>query len=72
VTGAPYSGRVPRLLLLLLLASCATRRPAELVLEPVPRKPSRTGIAWRLDGEPALLEARAKGRPALLYFTAHW
>lgn len=72
MTAAPYSGRVPRLFLLCLLASCATRRPAELVLEPIPRERSRPGIAWRLDGEAALLEARAKGSPALLYFTAHW
>jgi hypothetical protein len=63
---------VPRLLILILLASCATRRPAELVLEPIPREPSRPGIAWRLDGETALLEARAKSKPVLLYFTAHW
>jgi len=61
-----------RPLLLFLLAGCAATTPADLVMEPLPRERPRPGIAWRTDGEPALLEARAKKKPVLLYFTADW
>jgi len=72
VTRRAYSTRVPRPLVFLLLASCAAREPADLVMAPVPVEAPRAGIAWRMDGEPALMEARTKRKAVLLYFTAGW
>jgi hypothetical protein len=57
---------------ILLLAACATSKPAELLIEEVPRPPSKPELGWREDGEDALDFARSKNKPALLYFTALW
>ena len=56
----------------LLFAACATSKPADLLIEEVPRPTSRPNVGWREDGEVALSFARRKDKPALLYFTAHW
>ena len=62
----------PALCSLLLLAACATRTPADLIIEPTPLPKSTVKVEWREDGEGALIYARGQEKPALLYFTAHW
>ena len=57
---------------LLLFCACASRKPADLLIEPIPPEPTRPPVEWRTDGDGALEFARAQGKPALLYFTAHW
>ncbi|MHC4940696.1 MAG: hypothetical protein ACYTHK_17285 [Planctomycetota bacterium] len=57
---------------LILLAACATRPPAELLIEEVPLVKEEPTVQWRIDGEQALEYARSKRKPVLLYFTAEW
>ena len=72
MTRAGYFRRMHRIWPLLLLAACATRTPADLIIEPTPLPKSAGEVEWREDGEGALTYARSQEKPALLYFTAHW
>ncbi len=72
MTEVPYFISMRRAVVFLFLAACATSKPAELLIEEVPRPPARPELGWREDGEAALDFARSRNKPALLYFTAHW
>ena len=61
----PRAGFASRALLLTLLL-------AALVWLGLPPTPAGPAIEWRSDLEPALADARALGRPAVLSFHAAW
>ncbi|MEM8883945.1 MAG: hypothetical protein AAGD14_07750 [Planctomycetota bacterium] len=71
MTRTAYIDAVRAFLPLLLLAACATRKPAQLEVSPRPL-PEPSPIPWRTDADAALEEARLQRKRVFLYFHSEW